>query len=92
MCIAGYSSAYKLYWFISFGCLCTNSLTTVLCVKAPLPMEDIEKMAEACMNDIDDDDDENLEDDEDLLVNLLINELNIRSYWICCCNCVTMSR
>lgn len=33
-------------------------------------MEDIEKMAEACMKDIDDDDDdENVEDDEDLLVN-----------------------
>lgn len=41
----------------------------MLCVKAPLPMEDIEKMAEACMKDIDDDDDANLEDDEDLLVN-----------------------
>ncbi|KAA0719048.1 Coiled-coil and C2 domain-containing protein 1B [Triplophysa tibetana] len=38
--------------------------------KAPLPMEDIEKMAEACMKDIDDDDDENLEDDEDLLAEL----------------------
>uniref|UniRef100_A0AAR2IS88 Coiled-coil and C2 domain-containing protein 1B n=1 Tax=Pygocentrus nattereri TaxID=42514 RepID=A0AAR2IS88_PYGNA len=37
--------------------------------KAPLPMEDIEKMTEACMKDIDDDDDDdNLEDDEDLLV------------------------
>ncbi len=33
-------------------------------------MEDIAKMAEACMKDIDDDDeDDNLEDDEDLLVN-----------------------
>lgn len=38
--------------------------------KAPLPMEDIEKMAEACMKDIDDDDAENLEDDEDLLAEL----------------------
>lgn len=38
--------------------------------KAPLPMEDIEKMAEACMKDIDDDDDANLEDDEDLLAEL----------------------
>uniref|UniRef100_A0A9J7YWS3 Coiled-coil and C2 domain-containing protein 1B n=2 Tax=Cyprinus carpio TaxID=7962 RepID=A0A9J7YWS3_CYPCA len=38
--------------------------------KAPLPMEDIEKMAEACMKDIDDDEDDSLEDDEDLLVNL----------------------
>uniref|UniRef100_A0A673MJK6 Coiled-coil and C2 domain-containing protein 1B n=1 Tax=Sinocyclocheilus rhinocerous TaxID=307959 RepID=A0A673MJK6_9TELE len=35
--------------------------------KAPLPMEDIEKMAEACMKDIDDDEDDSLEDDEDLL-------------------------
>ncbi|XP_056597920.1 coiled-coil and C2 domain-containing protein 1B isoform X2 [Triplophysa dalaica] len=38
--------------------------------KAPLPMEDIEKMAEACMKDIDDDDDENVEDDEELLAEL----------------------
>uniref|UniRef100_A0A671LPC6 Coiled-coil and C2 domain-containing protein 1B n=1 Tax=Sinocyclocheilus anshuiensis TaxID=1608454 RepID=A0A671LPC6_9TELE len=30
-------------------------------------MEDIEKMAEACMKDIDDDEDDSLEDDEDLL-------------------------
>ncbi|XP_059358166.1 coiled-coil and C2 domain-containing protein 1B-like isoform X3 [Carassius carassius] len=38
--------------------------------KAPLPMEDIAKMAEACMKDIDDDEDESLEDDEDLLAEL----------------------
>ncbi|TRZ00794.1 hypothetical protein DNTS_017265 [Danionella cerebrum] len=38
--------------------------------KAPLPMEDIEKMAEACMKDIDDDGDESLENDEDLLAEL----------------------
>ncbi|XP_051736986.1 coiled-coil and C2 domain-containing protein 1B isoform X2 [Ctenopharyngodon idella] len=38
--------------------------------KAPLPMEDIEKMAEACMKDIDDDDDDSLEEDEDLLAEL----------------------
>ncbi|KAI4898162.1 hypothetical protein NFI96_024923, partial [Prochilodus magdalenae] len=39
--------------------------------KAPLPMEDIEKMTEACMKDVDDeDDDDNLEDDEDLLAEL----------------------
>uniref|UniRef100_A0A3B1JFJ3 Coiled-coil and C2 domain-containing protein 1B n=1 Tax=Astyanax mexicanus TaxID=7994 RepID=A0A3B1JFJ3_ASTMX len=39
--------------------------------KAPLPMEDIEKMTEACMKDIgDEDDDENVEDDEDLLVKI----------------------
>ncbi|XP_051554739.1 coiled-coil and C2 domain-containing protein 1B-like isoform X2 [Myxocyprinus asiaticus] len=38
--------------------------------KAPLPMEDIAKMAEACMKDVDDDDDDNLEDDEDLLAEL----------------------
>ncbi|XP_072524712.1 coiled-coil and C2 domain-containing protein 1B [Salminus brasiliensis] len=39
--------------------------------KAPLPMEDIEKMTEECMKDIDDDDDDdNLEDDEDLLAEL----------------------
>ncbi|XP_062843686.1 coiled-coil and C2 domain-containing protein 1B isoform X2 [Trichomycterus rosablanca] len=39
--------------------------------KAPLPMEDIAKMTEECMKDVDDDDDdENLEDDEDLLAEL----------------------
>ncbi|XP_043119747.1 coiled-coil and C2 domain-containing protein 1B isoform X3 [Puntigrus tetrazona] len=38
--------------------------------KAPLPMEDIAKMAEACMKDIDDDEDDGLEDDEDLLAEL----------------------
>uniref|UniRef100_A0A9J7ZNM0 Coiled-coil and C2 domain-containing protein 1B n=1 Tax=Cyprinus carpio carpio TaxID=630221 RepID=A0A9J7ZNM0_CYPCA len=38
--------------------------------KAPLPMEDIAKMAEACMKDIDDDEDDSLEDDEDLLAEL----------------------
>ncbi|XP_073704319.1 coiled-coil and C2 domain-containing protein 1B [Garra rufa] len=37
---------------------------------APLPMEDIAKMAEACMKDIDDDEDDSLEDDEDLLAEL----------------------
>ncbi|XP_070295009.1 coiled-coil and C2 domain-containing protein 1B [Salvelinus sp. IW2-2015] len=40
--------------------------------KAPLPMENIARMAEQCMKDIydDDDDDDNLEDDEDLLAEL----------------------
>ncbi|XP_047662555.1 coiled-coil and C2 domain-containing protein 1B isoform X1 [Tachysurus fulvidraco] len=39
--------------------------------KAPLPMEDIEKMTKECMKDLDnDDDDEDLEDDEDLLAEL----------------------
>uniref|UniRef100_A0AAZ3S673 Coiled-coil and C2 domain-containing protein 1B n=1 Tax=Oncorhynchus tshawytscha TaxID=74940 RepID=A0AAZ3S673_ONCTS len=40
--------------------------------KAPLPMENIARMAEECMKDIydDDDDDDDLEDDEDLLVTL----------------------
>ncbi|XP_030629873.1 coiled-coil and C2 domain-containing protein 1B [Chanos chanos] len=39
--------------------------------KSPLPMEDIEKMAEACMKDeYEDDDDDDLEDDEDLLAEL----------------------
>uniref|UniRef100_A0A3B5MQU0 C2 domain-containing protein n=1 Tax=Xiphophorus couchianus TaxID=32473 RepID=A0A3B5MQU0_9TELE len=37
--------------------------------KSPLPMEDISKMADECMRDVDeDDDDNNIEDDEDLLV------------------------
>ncbi|XP_064415879.1 coiled-coil and C2 domain-containing protein 1B isoform X2 [Latimeria chalumnae] len=39
--------------------------------KTPLPMADIEKMAEDCMKDIDEDDnDEDLENDEDLLAEL----------------------
>ncbi|KAK5860299.1 hypothetical protein PBY51_021790 [Eleginops maclovinus] len=39
--------------------------------KNPLPMEDIAKMADDCMRDVDDDeDDSNLEDDEDLLAEL----------------------
>ncbi|XP_077412116.1 coiled-coil and C2 domain-containing protein 1B [Vanacampus margaritifer] len=39
--------------------------------KSPLPMEDIAKMADDCMRDVDDDeDDDNLEDDEDLLAEL----------------------
>ncbi|XP_067331717.1 coiled-coil and C2 domain-containing protein 1B isoform X3 [Channa argus] len=39
--------------------------------KAPLPMEDIAKMADECMRDVDEEeDDDNLEDDEDLLAEL----------------------
>lgn len=40
-------------------------------------MEDIEKMAEACMKDIDDDEDDSLEDDEDLLVNETCDLLSV---------------
>ncbi|KAG1969295.1 coiled-coil and C2 domain-containing protein 1B [Pimephales promelas] len=47
-----------------------NEFNLIFYVQAPLPMEDIEKMAEACMKDIDDDDDESLEEDEDLLAEL----------------------
>uniref|UniRef100_A0A4W6FU94 Coiled-coil and C2 domain-containing protein 1B n=1 Tax=Lates calcarifer TaxID=8187 RepID=A0A4W6FU94_LATCA len=37
--------------------------------KSPLPMEDIAKMADECMRDVDEDEDDNdVEDDEDLLV------------------------
>uniref|UniRef100_A0A3Q1GC44 Coiled-coil and C2 domain containing 1B n=1 Tax=Acanthochromis polyacanthus TaxID=80966 RepID=A0A3Q1GC44_9TELE len=37
--------------------------------KSPLPMEDIARMADECMRDVDDDeDDDHIEDDEDLLV------------------------
>lgn len=40
---------------------------------APLPMEDIAKMADECMRDVDDDDDDdNVEDDEDLLVSVCV--------------------
>ncbi|XP_077580609.1 coiled-coil and C2 domain-containing protein 1B [Stigmatopora nigra] len=39
--------------------------------RSPLPMEDIAKMADECMRDVDEDeDDENLEDDQDLLAEL----------------------
>ncbi|CAJ1072540.1 coiled-coil and C2 domain-containing protein 1B isoform X1 [Xyrichtys novacula] len=39
--------------------------------KSPLPMEDIAKMADECMRDVDDDEDDgDLEDDEDLLAEL----------------------
>lgn len=38
--------------------------------KAPLPMEDIARMADECLRDIEDDDDDNVEDDEDLLAEL----------------------
>lgn len=44
-----------------------------VCVVGALPMEDIAKMADECMRDLDDDeDDSNLEDDEDLLVGLFL--------------------
>lgn len=33
-------------------------------------MEDIARMADECMKDLDDDDDYNVEDDEDLLVSV----------------------
>lgn len=56
------------YYYIIFS-KHLNKLYLIFYVQAPLPMEDIEKMAEACMKDIDDDEDESLEDDEDLLVN-----------------------
>uniref|UniRef100_A0A3Q1F1P6 Coiled-coil and C2 domain containing 1B n=1 Tax=Acanthochromis polyacanthus TaxID=80966 RepID=A0A3Q1F1P6_9TELE len=39
--------------------------------KSPLPMEDIARMADECMRDVDDDeDDDHIEDDEDLLAEL----------------------
>ncbi|XP_061550862.1 coiled-coil and C2 domain-containing protein 1B isoform X1 [Phycodurus eques] len=39
--------------------------------RSPLPMEDIAKMADECMRDVDEDeDDDNVEDDEDLLAEL----------------------
>ncbi|XP_030607028.1 coiled-coil and C2 domain-containing protein 1B [Archocentrus centrarchus] len=38
--------------------------------KSPLPMEDIARMADECMRDVEDDDDNNVEDDEDLLAEL----------------------
>lgn len=42
-----------------------------VCAVGPLPMEDIAKMADECMRDVDEDeDDSNVEDDEDLLVSV----------------------
>lgn len=42
-------------------------------VAGPMPMEDIARMADECMRDVDEDeDDSNLEDDEDLLVFICI--------------------
>lgn len=38
--------------------------------KAPLPMEDIARMADECLRDIEDDDDDDVMDDEDLLAEL----------------------
>ncbi|KAM6918659.1 coiled-coil and C2 domain-containing protein 1B [Xenentodon cancila] len=38
--------------------------------RSPLPMEDIARMADECMRDVDEDDDDNVEDDEDLLAEL----------------------
>ncbi|XP_024137181.1 coiled-coil and C2 domain-containing protein 1B [Oryzias melastigma] len=38
--------------------------------KKPLPMEDIAKMAEECMKDLNEEDDDDVEDDEDLLAEL----------------------
>ncbi|XP_053293559.1 coiled-coil and C2 domain-containing protein 1B isoform X1 [Pleuronectes platessa] len=38
--------------------------------KTPLPMDDIARMADECMRDVDDDDDDDMEDDEDLLAEL----------------------
>uniref|UniRef100_A0A672QFY8 Coiled-coil and C2 domain-containing protein 1B n=1 Tax=Sinocyclocheilus grahami TaxID=75366 RepID=A0A672QFY8_SINGR len=48
-----------------------NKFDSNFYVQAPLPMEDIAKMAEACMKDIDDDEDDSLENDEDLLIFIL---------------------
>uniref|UniRef100_A0A8K9WQJ2 Coiled-coil and C2 domain-containing protein 1B n=1 Tax=Oncorhynchus mykiss TaxID=8022 RepID=A0A8K9WQJ2_ONCMY len=58
--------------------------------KAPLPMENIARMAEECMKDIyddDDDDDDNLEEDEDLLVTVWVyfNLFLIIFYLLCVC-------
>ncbi|XP_029379912.1 coiled-coil and C2 domain-containing protein 1B isoform X2 [Echeneis naucrates] len=38
--------------------------------KSPLPMEDIARMADECMRDVDEDEDDDVEDDEDLLAEL----------------------
>lgn len=44
-------------------------LTRLVSFAGPLPMEDIAKMADECLRDVDEDEDDgNLEDDQDLLV------------------------
>uniref|UniRef100_A0A668A1B8 Coiled-coil and C2 domain containing 1B n=1 Tax=Myripristis murdjan TaxID=586833 RepID=A0A668A1B8_9TELE len=52
--------------------------------RTPLPMEDIARMADDCMRDVDEDeDDDNLEDDEDLLVGV---SCTVHSYLkVCAC-------
>ncbi|KAG8430946.1 hypothetical protein GDO86_019677 [Hymenochirus boettgeri] len=47
-----------------------EKLKTKQKIKAPLPMEDIERMAQDCMRNSDEEDDEDLEGDEDLLAEL----------------------
>uniref|UniRef100_A0A4W6FSE8 Coiled-coil and C2 domain-containing protein 1B n=1 Tax=Lates calcarifer TaxID=8187 RepID=A0A4W6FSE8_LATCA len=48
--------------------------------KSPLPMEDIAKMADECMRDVDEDEDDNdVEDDEDLLVSDCQQEVKVSS-------------
>lgn len=50
-----------------------------VCAVGPLPMEDIAKMADECMRDVDEDeDDSNLEDDEDLLVSVHLVYLHVK--------------
>uniref|UniRef100_H2LF51 Coiled-coil and C2 domain containing 1B n=1 Tax=Oryzias latipes TaxID=8090 RepID=H2LF51_ORYLA len=45
--------------------------------KGPLPMEDIAKMAEECMKDLnEEDDDEDVDDDDDLLVGAFLPSIN----------------
>lgn len=58
-------------------------------VTGPLPMEDIAKMADECMRDVDEDDyDDNVEDDEDLLVGPFLSDVSLVivlcSYWLLC--------
>lgn len=50
-----------------------HTYNCVFVFSGPLPMEDIARMADECMRDVDeDDDDDNVEDDEDLMVGVCI--------------------
>lgn len=80
---SGYASSLTLLTFTllrHYRVMCVVDLTYKtqldtwhhVCVVGPLPMEDIARMADECMRDVDEDeDDSNLEDDEDLLVGVV---------------------
>lgn len=81
-----HSTEILLCYYSSCLVFVTYKLTWIpVCVIAPLPMEDIAKMADECMKDVDEDEDEdNLEDDEDLLVSVCLYS-SLLSLWLHSC-------